>query len=113
MIVRISCMFLSGGDGKQCIFRYYLQYKKTAMPFVFKKINISILLIAVFFLSVLWTPVHAQEKVHRNERYMDAYKKYLNATCPIKKDSIKHFVYFTKDRELIKDHPFLTHSMFQ
>ena len=44
---------------------------------------------------------------------MDAYKKYLGATCPIKKDSIHHFVYFAKERELIKNHPLLTHSMFQ
>jgi hypothetical protein len=40
-------------------------------------------------------------------RYVDAYKKYLNAKCPIIIDSIKHFVYFSRDREAIIDHPFL------
>ena len=82
------------------------------MYFVFKKNKINNLLISVFVLSVLWTPINAQKR-YRNERYIDAYKKYLNATCPIKKDSIRHFVYFAKDRELIKDHPFLSHSMFK
>lgn len=69
------------------------------------------LLISVFILSVLFTPINAQKR-NRSERYIDAYKKYLNATCPIKKDSIRHFVYFAKDRELIKDHALLSHSMF-
>ncbi len=40
-------------------------------------------------------------------RYIDAYKKYLNAACPLKPDSIKHFVYFARERELIHNHPFL------
>jgi hypothetical protein len=40
-------------------------------------------------------------------------KKYLNAACPVEKDSIQHFVYFSKDRELIKDHPLLSNSMFK
>jgi hypothetical protein len=40
-------------------------------------------------------------------RYLDAYKKYLDATCPLEQDSIKHFVYFSRDRELIHDHPLL------
>lgn len=82
------------------------------MHFVFKKCQKRILLIPGLFLSILWTPVNAQEK-NRSERYMDAYKKYSDATCPIKKDSIQHFVYFARDRELIKDHPFLSHSLFK
>lgn len=40
-------------------------------------------------------------------RYIDAYKQYLSATCPLEVDSIKHFVYFARDRELIHNHPFL------
>jgi hypothetical protein len=47
-----------------------------------------------------------------SERYMDAYKKYLNATCPLEQDSIRHFVYFARDRELIYDHPFLNIPRF-
>jgi hypothetical protein len=42
-----------------------------------------------------------------SNRYADEYKKYENATCPLKPDSIKHFVYFARDRELIHNHPFL------
>ena len=45
-------------------------------------------------------------------RYLDAYKQYLNATCPLKPDSIKHFVYFARDRELIHNHPFLNIQRF-
>ena len=45
-------------------------------------------------------------------RYIDAYKQYLDATCPLAKDSIKHFVYFSKDRELIHDHPLLKTERF-
>jgi hypothetical protein len=46
-------------------------------------------------------------------RYIDAYKKYLSATCPLKPDSIKHFVYFARDRELIHNHPFLKIPRFE
>ncbi|MFZ1791378.1 MAG: hypothetical protein WAT92_23835 [Saprospiraceae bacterium] len=63
------------------------------------------------FIPILWTSANAQEKKF-SERYMDAYKKYIDASCPIKRDSIQHFVYFARDRELIKDHAFLTHKMF-
>lgn len=45
-------------------------------------------------------------------RYLDAYKKYLSATCPLKPDSITHFVYFARDRELIHNHPFLDTRRF-
>ncbi len=82
------------------------------MNFVFKKFKNFNLLILFFLLSAFWTTLKAQEK-RNGERYADAYKKYLNATCPIKKDSIQHFVYFARDRELIKGHPFLSHSMFK
>jgi hypothetical protein len=40
-------------------------------------------------------------------RYIDAYKQYISAACPIEADSIKHFVYFARDRELIQNHSFL------
>lgn len=68
----------------------------------------------VFFsFIVLCTSVRAQEPQNRSEKYTDAYKKYLDATCPIPNDSIQHFVYFLKDRASIIDHPFLTHPMFK
>ncbi len=48
-----------------------------------------------------------------SERYSEAYKKYLGATCPLPEDEISHFVYFARDRELIKDHPLLHADRFQ
>jgi hypothetical protein len=45
-------------------------------------------------------------------RYVDAYKQYLKAACPLENDSIKHFVYFANDREAIHNHPFLRVSRF-
>ena len=47
-----------------------------------------------------------------SERYANEYKKYLNSACPLKPDSIKHFVYFARDRELLQNHPFLTIPRF-
>lgn len=81
------------------------------MYFVLKKYQKGSRLILGVFLFLLSAPVNAQDK-KQSERYMDAYKKYLNDTCPVKKDSIHHFVYFARDRESIMDHPFLSHSMF-
>ncbi len=63
-----------------------------------------------FFLFYLGKPVEAQ--VNQADRYLDAYKKYLDAKCPLPNDSIQHFVYFSRDREALRDHPLLTHSMF-
>lgn len=70
----------------------------------------SILIFSFIALSIF---TYAQEKPKRSERYAEAYKKYLNAACPITKDSIEHFVYFSRDRELIIDHPFLFHPQFK
>ncbi|NME70765.1 hypothetical protein HHU12_22520 [Flammeovirga aprica JL-4] len=47
------------------------------------------------------------QKYNPAYRYADAYKQYQNANCPLEKDSIKHFVYFSRDRALIHDHVFL------
>lgn len=69
------------------------------------------LFFAVFFIT--WTAAYAQKWQSPAEKYKDAYKKYVNATCPIPKDSIQHFVYFSRDRESIIDHPLLTHVMFK
>ncbi len=82
------------------------------MHSTFNKFKPGHLLIPAFVLSVIWAPVNAQEK-NSGDRYINAYKKYVTATCPIKKDRMRHFVYFAKDSELIKKHPFLSHSMFR
>ncbi len=52
------------------------------------------------------------QSIKPSERYLDAYKKYINAACPLEQDSIKHFVYFARDRDLIHDHPFLKIQRF-
>ena len=46
------------------------------------------------------------------DRYINAYKKYADAKCPIENDDIKNFVYFVGDREAIHDHPFLKNPRF-
>ncbi|MRR24245.1 hypothetical protein EG830_14835 [bacterium] len=47
-----------------------------------------------------------------SDRYLDAHKKYIDAACPLEQDSIRHFVYFARDRELIHGHPFLKIERF-
>ncbi|MCY7421347.1 MAG: hypothetical protein LH478_06335 [Chitinophagaceae bacterium] len=69
--------------------------------------------ILIFLFIVLFTSLNAQEKRDLSERYADAYKKYLNDTCPVLKDSIKHFVYFARDRQSLIDHPLLLHPMLK
>ena len=41
------------------------------------------------------------------ERYADAYKQYLDAECPLSEDNIRHFVYLSRDREALQNHPIL------
>jgi hypothetical protein len=62
----------------------------------------------LFFCS----PILAQEWQNPANKYLNSYKEYLSATCPIQSDSIKHFVYFSRDRHSIKRHPFLNHNSF-
>lgn len=56
--------------------------------------------------------VYAQSDNHA-DRYINAYKQYENAGCPLEKDEIKHFVYFVRDREKIHNHPFLNVPRFE
>ena len=46
------------------------------------------------------------------DRYLQSYKQYENATCSTLKSQIKHYVYFIKERQAIKDHPFLQNHAF-
>ncbi|MFZ2783660.1 MAG: hypothetical protein WAZ36_04620 [Sediminibacterium sp.] len=82
------------------------------MYFKLKENDPSRIFSTVLILFLVSTSVQAQKK-NKNERYDDAYKKYVTAACPVEKDSIRHFVYFSKDRELIKGHPLLSNSMFK
>ncbi|MEO1451633.1 MAG: hypothetical protein AAFV07_19040 [Bacteroidota bacterium] len=63
-------------------------------------------------LILLTSNIFAQKWQNPSEKYLDAYKQYLNAPCPIPEDNIKHFVYFARDRRAIKGHPLLTHPRF-
>ena len=83
------------------------------MKSAIRKFKIDTKDVLFFSFITLWTSVNAQELQKSSEKYKDAYKKYLDAICPIAKDSIRHFVYFAVDRESIINHPFLTHTMFK
>ena len=76
-------------------------------------INLKRTLIHLALLSIFSNPLHAQNWQNPAERYLEAYKKYLKAACPIAEDSIQHFVYFSRDRAAIVDHPFLHHPRFK
>jgi hypothetical protein len=81
------------------------------MKFITKIFRLKGLLFILII--TICTAINAQEVQNPSEKYKDAYKKYLNASCPITKDSIQHFVYFSRDRQSIINHPFLKHSMFK
>lgn len=87
---------------KHCFFTTMNEMKEN-------KSNTKLILLIAF--STFYHGLIAQER-NLADKYINAYKEYLNATCPIKKDNIHHFVYFARDRELIKDHPLLSHTMF-
>jgi hypothetical protein len=48
-----------------------------------------------------------------SEKYMDVYKDYIDATCPVSAGGVKHFVYFARDRESLRQHPLLQHERFE
>ena len=70
-------------------------------------------LVFIPFLLLTWAMVDAQKWENPADQYKHAYKKHLNATCPISEDSIRHFVYFARDRKAIIDHPLLKHPRFK
>lgn len=66
------------------------------------KICITSLILILFFAQAA-----CAEWARPDQRYAEAYKQYLNATCPLVKDTIQHFVYFSRDRKAIHNHAFL------
>lgn len=70
--------------------------------------NIKTLLLAGILAGIFF---NAQWQ-NPSERYLNAYKQYEDAECPIANDTIKHFVYFARDREAIHNHPFLKNARF-
>ena len=73
-----------------------------------RNITFSSIVLLGFFAKI---NVYGQSENPAN-RYDDVYKQYLDATCPIEEDGIKHFVYFARDRKLIRNHPFLKVQRF-
>jgi len=51
--------------------------------------------------------------INPSDKYTDAYRTYLGAKAPISKDAIKNYAYFSRDRELVHDHPFLRNARFE
>ena len=75
--------------------------------------EIIIKTVVFFSFITVWIAAKTQEWQNPSEKYKDVYKKYLSAGCPISKDSIRHFVYFSRDRQSIINHPLLQHPMFK
>ena len=71
----------------------------------------KILLLTILFGIIMTDMVCGQSKISSN-RYNNIYKQYLDATCPLENDNIKHFVYFARDREAIHNHSFLKIKRF-
>ena len=70
--------------------------------------------VVLLMLSVLLNvAASAEEWENPSERYLTAYEMFVEAACPIAPDEIKHFVYFSRDREAIHDHPLLKNSRFE
>ncbi|MDA9765031.1 hypothetical protein N9C83_06665 [Opitutales bacterium] len=63
-------------------------------------------------LIILGSSSFAADWNNPGNKYANAYKAYEGATAPIEADNIKHFVYFTRDREAVREHPLLDHSRF-
>lgn len=49
-------------------------------------------------------PSFSEKEYNKANRYANAYQKYLNANCPLEKDEIKHFVYFSRNRDQLQNH---------
>ena len=68
----------------------------------------------VFFLTFMsFNSLIARDWENPAERYMNIYKQYEDAECPLPDDGIAHFVYFARDREALRNHEFLSNIRFQ
>lgn len=72
----------------------------------------SRILLALFGTLVLTGPALAAWD-NPAERYLDAYKQYADASCPIAPGGIQHFVYFARDRDAIHGHALLFSTRFE
>ncbi len=70
--------------------------------------------IFIMILAIPFTPSASSEDWQNpGDKYKDAYKTYLEASCPIVADNISHFVYFTRDRQRMRGHAFLESERFE
>ena len=68
----------------------------------------------VFLLGIVsGNEVFAQQWANPADRYLNAYKEYRDARCPIANDAIDNFVYFAADRAAIHGSPFLRVARFK
>ncbi|MEM9631762.1 MAG: hypothetical protein AAGA50_10585 [Pseudomonadota bacterium] len=74
--------------------------------------NVTFVASAALVLGVSLQPTSVLAWDNPGDRYLDAHKKYADASCPIEKGRISHFVYFARDREAIRDHVLLTNDNF-
>jgi hypothetical protein len=72
----------------------------------------KIVLFILLFVGVCYLNEITGQSKNLADKYVNEYKKYENASVPLIKDSIKHFVYFARDRELIFNHVFLKMEWF-
>lgn len=63
-------------------------------------------LVVVLGASLISAPAMAWD--NPADRYAAAHEAYASAACPIADDGIKHFVYFSRDREALRDHAMLS-----
>ncbi len=75
--------------------------------------NPTVKFVILCVISIIMSATYCFAWDNPSERYADAYKQYNNASCPIVQDDIHNFVYFSRDREAIHDHSFLTKSRFE
>lgn len=70
-------------------------------------------LLALGFSALAGFSIPAVAWDNPGDRYKDAYKAYSGASCPIADNEISHFVYFTRDRKRMRNHPFLKSDRFE
>ncbi|SBS28890.1 hypothetical protein MSP8886_01349 [Marinomonas spartinae] len=69
--------------------------------------------IMLLFLLTGANHIYAKQWMNPADKYLNAYKEYRNAKCPIENDGINNFVYFAGDRAAIRGNPFLRVDRFK
>ena len=73
-------------------------------------VEMRFFLVFTFLIISFWSS--AQQWDNPANKYLNTYKKYSKASCPIPKSQIQHFVYFSRDRGKLKSHAMLDHDAF-